>query len=472
MTHTNKKIPSLALLLGFIVAISSTPLLAVDKAESAKKSNELSLDDVQRFSTAISQIKRYYVKPVTDKELFEDAIRGMLSGLDPHSSYLDENDFKELTETTKGEFGGLGIEVTLDNGAIKVISAIDDTPAKAAGIKSGDYIIRLNEKPAQDMTLRDAVNMMRGKKGTKITLTILRKGSTKPLEISIVRDIIQIKSIKSRLFDKDYGYIRVSHFQATTASDLIKAINALKAQTQLKGLVLDLRNNPGGLLDSAIEMSDSFIQNRQSDPEELIVYTKGRLPGSDFSAKSTPGDIINNAPMIVLINEGSASASEIVAGALKDNHRAIILGTKSFGKGSVQTVLPLGKNRGIKLTTALYYTPSGTSIQAKGITPDVIVEDIKIPKTSKNNEDLLNVSEADLKGHLENGNSKKSVAREITTTNPTVAKSENSNELMYEDYQLHEALILLKGLVFTQNDSTKMLVKNSNKQASPYSDKP
>lgn len=425
--------------------------VALDKET---KTDQLSLDDVQLFSTAISEIKRYYVKPVKDKALFEDAIRGMLSGLDPHSTYLDENDFKELTETTKGEFGGLGIEVTLESGLIKVISAIDDTPAKAAGVKSGDLIIRLNEKSTKDMTLRDAVNMMRGKKGTKIILTILRKDEKKPLEISIVRDIIQIKSVKSKLYDGEYGYVRLSHFQQTTSSDLTKAINDLKQQSHgnLKGLILDLRNNPGGLLDSSIEVANTFLQNSKSDPQELIVYTKGRLPGSEFTAKTTPGDLLHKAPMVVLINEGSASASEIVAGALKDNHRAIIVGTKSFGKGSVQTVLPLGKNRGIKLTTAFYYTPSGVSIQAEGITPDIVVEDIHVPKSKKEESDAsLELKEADLKGHFENANKK--------STDPVIQK-ENDENLVYDDYQLNEALGVLKGLVLLQ-ESKRKFVKNT-----------
>ena len=448
-----------------LVALSLSTHALISSADTnqkdTSKTDQLSLDDVQRFSAAISEIKRYYVKPVKDSQLFEDAIRGMLSGLDPHSSYLDESDFKELTETTQGEFGGLGIEVTLDKGVIKVISAIDDTPAKAAGIKAGDLIVRLNEKPANDMTLRDAVNMMRGKKGTKITLTIVRKNVNKPLEISIVRDIIQIKSVKSRLFDNQLAYIRISHFQATTADDLKKTVNELKKQTNnsLKGLILDLRNNPGGLLDSAISVADDFLQDTPKDPVELIVYTKGRVPGSDFSAKTTPGDLIHKAPMVVLINEGSASASEIVAGALKDNHRAIILGTKSFGKGSVQTVLPLGKNRGLKLTTALYYTPSGTSIQATGITPDVIVEETEVPKKPKSDDEALTLSEADLKNHFENTTAKKATQLQ-TSKNATVntaheIKNENVTNVMYEDYQLHEALVLLKGLVLENRVENK-----------------
>lgn len=412
------------------------------KANEDKNTNRLPLQDVQRFSTAISQIKSYYVKDVNDKELFEDAIRGMLQGLDPHSAYLDEEDFRDLTANTRGEFGGLGIEVTMEKGVLKVIAPIDDTPAKKAGVKAGDYIIKIDDKSIKDFTLREAVSLMRGKKGEPIDLYILRKGHDKPLKFTIVRDIIHIKSVKSRLIDENYGYVRISHFQAPTTKDMITAIEKMQKQSKggLKGLVLDLRNNPGGLLDSAIEMSDAFIHNDKKGKEEMIVYTEGRLRGSKFQALARPGDILKKAPIVVLINGGSASGSEIVAGALQDNKRAIIMGERSFGKGSVQTVLPLDDKRGIKLTTALYYTPAGRSIQAKGIEPDIVVRDLKISDSSENEamEALGRVKEADLKGHLANGNKEKQVQK--------ASESNEDKQLAQTDYQLYEALNLLKGL--------------------------
>ena len=404
---------------------------------------QIPMEAVQRFSNALSLIKKYYVKPVDDKVLFDNAIRGMLSGLDPHSSYLDENEFKELETSTNGEFGGLGIEVTMEDGVVKVITPLVDTPAFKAGIKSGDYIIKLGSKSVQGLELKDAVNLMRGKAGSSIKLTIVRKGNNKLLSYTLLREKIEIKSVKSRLLDNQYGYVRLTQFQALTDKDMIQAIETLKktAGGPLKGLVLDLRNNPGGLLTSAIEISDAFMGKGDiKSKKELIVYTQGRLPGSKFTALSTNStDILANAPMVVLINNGSASASEIVAGALKDNNRAIILGTRSFGKGSVQTVLPLDDLRGIKLTTALYFTPSGTSIQAKGITPDIVVEEIAVPKDDyKSSVKNLNFSESDLSGHLANGNT-------TVKANANLPTADEQN-LLHEDYQLYAALTILKGL--------------------------
>jgi carboxyl-terminal processing protease len=430
------KINSFFLIITLGMSFSLTPVLA---SENTK--NRIPLEDVQRFSTAISQIKKYYVKPTEDKKLFDNAIRGMLAGLDPHSGYLDEDAFKDLQSSTSGEFGGLGIEVTMEDGVVKVITPIDDTPAYKAGIKAGDYIIKLGKKSVQGLTLKKAVKLMRGKKGSTIELTVYRKGEKKPLRFTIVREVIQVKSVKSKLLEKNYGYIRVSHFQALTARDVFKAVKQLKQKSggNIKGLILDLRNNPGGLLDSAIQVSDHFIHNDKTGKEELIVYTKGRLPGSKFTAIANPGDILNSAPIVVLINSGSASGSEIVAGALKDNKRTLLLGTKSFGKGSVQTVLPLDGKRGIKLTTALYYTPAGISIQATGIKPDIIIEDIKIPK-DKAKQKLLQFSEADLNGHLQNSNNRKKVKNNKL----------NTKKLIHEDYQLHTALTILKGMALAK----------------------
>ncbi len=425
-----------------VVGILLIPVQVLAAEEDT--SQRIPMEDVQRFSNAIGQIKKYYVKPVSDEELFDNAIRGMLAGLDPHSSYLNEEDFKELQTSTNGEFGGLGIEVTMEDGVVKVISPIADTPASKAGIKAGDYIIKLGSKSVQGMELKDAVNMMRGKIGSTIDMTILRKGENKPLQFNLLREKILIKSVKSKLLDHKYGYVRLSQFQALTAKDMELAVAQLKKEAggQLKGMILDLRNNPGGLLDSAIQVSDAFIDNDKKGHEELIVYTEGRLPGSKFTANANPGDILNNAPMIVLINNGSASASEIVAGALQDNKRAIIVGTRSFGKGSVQTVLPLDNKRGIKLTTALYFTPSGASIQAKGITPDIVIDELSMPK-SESKDSYSGFSEADLSGHILNANK---------DTGPTakVEAPNNDEDLMHQDYQLYAALNVLKGLSVAQ----------------------
>lgn len=430
---------TLALVYALALMLPLTAFTADETDTNNTNTKRIPLEDVQRFSNAIGEIKKYYVKPVDDKELFDNAIRGMLTGLDPHSSYLNEDEFKELQTSTSGEFGGLGIEVTMEDGVVKVITPLVDTPAFKAGIKSGDYIIKLGKESVQGLTLKDAVNLMRGKAGTTIELTILRKGASKPLTFDLIREVIQIKSVKSKMLSDGYGYIRLTQFQALTGKDMLQAIEQLKQQSngKLKGLVLDLRNNPGGLLDSAIQVSDAFLGNDKSGKQELIVYTEGRLAGSKFTALANPGDVLDNAPIVVLINNGSASASEIVAGALKDNKRAIILGTKSFGKGSVQTVLPLDGKTGIKLTTALYYTPSGTSIQAKGIIPDIVVEEMDVPKESVKKSDATGFSEADLSGHIINKNNPE---------DPNAKKEAKDDDLIHEDYQLYAALTVLEGM--------------------------
>lgn len=418
------------------------PLQGYGATENPETQKRIPMEEVQRFSKAISEIKKYYVKPIDDKALFDSAIRGMLSGLDPHSAYLDEESFNDLQTTASGEFGGLGLEVTMEEGVVKVVTPLVDTPAFKAGVKAGDYIIKIGNKSVQGMSLSDAVGLMRGKVGSTVDLTVLRKGAKKPLFMSLVREKILIKSVKSDLLDNKYGYVRLTQFQATTAQDMEKAIRKLKldAGGQLNGLILDLRNNPGGLLDSAIQVSDAFLDTDKNGKDEMIVYTQGRLPGSRFTAMANPGDILKKAPIVVLINNGSASASEIVAGALKDNKRAIIVGTKSFGKGSVQTVLPLDEKHAIKLTTALYYTPSGTSIQAKGITPDIVIEELKVSQDAAKNMDF---SEADLQGHLMNGNVKPGDTVEGVNQK---AKEQQNGALLHQDYQLYAALTILKGL--------------------------
>lgn len=437
LTHKMHYMP----LIATFTVISLFPVKGMTDTETNQTQQRIPLEDVQRFSNALSEIKRYYVKPVSDKELFDNAIRGMLSGLDPHSSYLNEDDYKELQTSTTGEFGGLGIEVTMEEGIVKVVTPLVDTPAYNAGIKPGDYIAKLGTKSVQGLTLKDAVNLMRGTPGSKIELTVLRKGQVKPLTFLLTREKIQIKSVKSELLDNTYGYVQLTQFQAQTYSDMVAAINKLvknSAGHKLKGMILDLRNNPGGLLDSAIQVSDAFLDQNNAGKQEMIVYTQGRLPGSKFTAMAHPGDIIDHAPMVVLINNGSASAAEIVAGALKDNARAIILGTRSFGKGSVQTVLPLDNSRAIKLTTALYYTPSGTSIQAKGISPDIVVDAIDIPKIASTKNTFLNLAESDLSGHLVNSNT--------TDNSKNKDIASNDEKLLHKDYQLYAALNILKGL--------------------------
>lgn len=436
----NKRVQSGVLVSFLSMSVGFSTITFAAQEEETAKNHRVPMEDVQRFSNAINQIKKYYVKPVDDKELFDNAIRGMLSGLDPHSSYLDEESFNDLQAATSGEFGGLGLEVTMEDGVVKVITPLVDTPAYKAGMKSGDYIIKIGTKSVQGLSLKDAVNMMRGKEGSTVDLTVLRKGVNKPLVFAVIREKILIKSVKSELLDNNYGYVRLTQFQATTSDDMQKAITQLKKQAngQLRGLILDLRNNPGGLLDSAIQVSDAFLDTKNTNgKEELIVYTQGRLPGSHFTAIANPNDILNNAPMVVLINNGSASAAEIVAGALKDNKRAIIVGTKSFGKGSVQTVLPLDDKTAIKITTALYYTPSGVSIQAKGISPDIVIEEVKVSKAN-DQLDALGFSEADLSGHLVNTDKQQEAKIKAAT--------KDDDKLLHQDYQLYAALTVLKGL--------------------------
>lgn len=392
--------------------------------------------DISRFTTAINEIKDFYVQPINDKKLLEDAIRGMLSGLDPHSEYLDEDAYKTLLMSTSGEFGGLGIEVTPEYGVLKVITPIDDTPASKAGIKAGDYIVAIDSKLVNEMTLKEAVEKMRGKKGTQITLTVLRKGDKTPINFKMTRAIIQITSVKSKMLDNQFGYVRISQFQQPTAELLTSAIESLKksAGGQLKGLVIDLRNNPGGLLETAVQVADVFLDSKKlTDYNKVIVYTEGRLPKVQYTAKASGGDLLNGAPLVILINEGSASASEIVAGALQDYHRAVIVGTTSFGKGSVQTVLPLDNTHAIKLTTALYHTPSGRVIQNIGIVPDVSIENLKITGNKPDTAALEPIKEFELKGHLQN---KTATAAAVLNVDQTT--------LALDDFQLYEAYKILK----------------------------
>jgi len=420
-----------------VVAVAAGMALSPTRgvlAEGVQNQAALPLKELRTFAEIFGRIKSDYVEQVEDKVLLEHAIRGMLSGLDPHSAYLDKQEYDELRVGTRGEFGGLGIEVGTEDGFIKVIAPIDDTPAQRAGIQAGDLIIRLDDQPVKGMSLNDAVKVMRGKPGTSITLTLIREGVDKPLEIKIERAVIHVVSVKSRMLEPGFAYLRVSHFQSRTTDDLLKSVGKLKKEAKkgLKGLVLDLRNNPGGVLNTAVSVSDAFLDGG------LIVYTQGRMEDSRLEFKAGPDDVLSGAPMVVLVNGGSASASEIVAGALQDHKRAIILGEPTFGKGSVQTVIPVDGSTAVKLTTARYFTPSGRSIQAEGIDPDIVLGSIEVMAKAKSA--VKQLKEADLARHLEgddNGKDKES-------------KDEEEKSLAEEDFQLNEALNLLKGLDIMQ----------------------
>ena len=425
----------------------------------------LPIEDLRAFTEVFGRIKNDYVEPVDDKKLISEAINGMLSGLDPHSAYLDVEAFKELQVGTQGEFGGLGIEVGMEDGFVKVVAPIEDTPAWRAGLKSGDLIIKLNETNVKGMTLNDAVKMMRGKPDTQITLTFVRKGDTKPRSVTLTRAVIQIQSVKSKLLEPGYAYFRVTQFQEHTAETLAKAIEKHFKENNgpMKGIVLDLRNDPGGLLNGAVAVSAAFLPS-----DALVVYTEGRtddakmklyarpeyyLRGSkDDYLKKLPKEI-KTVPMVVLVNNGSASASEIVAGALQDHKRAVVMGTQTFGKGSVQTILPLGNGTAIKLTTARYYTPDGRSIQAKGITPDIVVEEATITE----GEAAVRTRESDLQRHLINPdgtteNKTPTPMPQSTAPAPAPQAEDPPSDgsppdiVSKNDYQLNQAMNLLKGM--------------------------
>ena len=432
-------------------------------AEAQREPGRLSLpvEELRSFAEVFGAIKSGYVESVEDKKLINGAINGMLSDLDPHSAYLDPEAFKELQVGTQGEFGGLGIEVGMEDGFVRVVSPIEDTPAFRAGLKPGDLIIKLDDTPVKGMTLNDAVKKMRGKPKSPIRITILRKGEPKPFEVTLIRDVIRVQSVKSKMIEPGYGYVRVSQFQEHTTENLVKHLNTLYKDGPLRGFVLDLRNDPGGLLNGAVGVSAVFLP-----PKSLVVSTDGRTEDAKRKFNASPEDYlrgtredflkslpagIKTVPMVVLVNGGSASASEIVAGALQDYKRATVIGTTTFGKGSVQTILPLGNNTAIKLTTARYYTPNGRSIQAKGIVPDVEVEEPGASGTRMRESDLLK--------HLEND--KDAAAKPAEKAAPAVkasskgdAKAEPSTEprtapiepASIEDFQFQQAMNHLKGL--------------------------
>ncbi len=409
--------------------VATALLLATSLSTFAvEEKGQLPLDELRTFADVFNQIRVGYVEEIDDSTLLEYAIQGMLSGLDPHSVYLTKDAFEDLQNTTSGEFTGLGLEVGMEDGYVKIISPIDGSPAAAAGLQSGDMILKLDNVPVKGMSLNEAIDIMRGPKGSSIELTIGRPGESQPFELTLVRDTIKTASVRQRWLEPGYGYIRIAQFQKATGDDVGKALQKLMAEQTLKGLVLDLRNNPGGILGASVEVAGLFLDGGP------VVYTKGRLPNSDTHYDATAKDASGGVPLIVLINSGSASASEIVAGALQDQERAVIMGTRSFGKGSVQTILPLSESRAVKLTTALYFTPKGRSIQAEGIEPDVVVQRAKVTAY-----DLPpRIKEADLSGHLDNANGRKAP--------PSSARGVKEEALLSADNQLYEALTLLKGL--------------------------
>jgi carboxyl-terminal processing protease len=469
MTHKAKFV--LVGLAGVLAGAALTLNLSAIADKDAETA--LPVEELRAFTDVFARIKSDYVEPVDDKKLITEAINGMLTGLDPHSAYLDAEGFKDLQVGTQGEFGGLGIEVGMEDGFVKVVSPIEDTPAFKAGVKPGDLIIKLDDTPVKGMTLNDAVKRMRGKPGSTIKLTIVRKGVDKPVVLTLTRAVIKIRSVKSTMLENGYGYVRVTQFQEHTGELLVEALQKLYKENKapLKGLILDLRNDPGGLLNGAVAVTAAFVK-----PGSLVVYTEGRSEDArmrlsasrehylrpmeaDYLKKLPEG--VKQVPMVVLVNGGSASASEIVAGALQDHKRAVVMGTRSFGKGSVQTILPIGNGTAIKLTTARYFTPNGRSIQATGIVPDIIVEDPAMPEA----ENGLGIREADLERHLTNPNGEEpapeSKPSERTQTPPAdkpgkdkkpvpVPTLEPGQIVSKNDFQVNQALSLLKGLQIFQ----------------------
>ncbi|MDX8404350.1 MAG: S41 family peptidase, partial [Mariprofundaceae bacterium] len=417
---------------GVLVATLTVSLVAGSEIRSAEHYEDLAL-----FTSVLNHVRSNYVEPVSEHDLLTGALNGMLRELDPHSAFMDRQAYDEMQVDTRGEFGGLGIEIVAAEGGIRVIAPIEDTPAYRAGILAGDLIIKIEDQLAKDMSLIEAVKIMRGKPGSSIHLTIFREADAQPIDVKIVRAVIKVKSVKSDLLAPGYVYLRIAQFQEKTSDQLKKQFADLRKRSsnKLHGAVLDLRNNPGGLLDQAVEVTDLFLD------EGGIVSTKSRV-GRNMSFEAQKGDLLHGLPLVVLINNGSASASEIVSGALQDSKRAVLMGTKTFGKGSVQRIVPLNDGTAFKLTTSLYYTPSGRSIQATGIEPDITVEQVVIKVEDKKKR--ISISERDLKGHLKNGNGASKQKK-----NKKLAKgevSERIKERLSKDVQLQRALDLLKGL--------------------------
>ncbi|HET9122681.1 MAG TPA: S41 family peptidase [Acidiferrobacteraceae bacterium] len=428
----------LILLVGILAGAGVTFERAVlaDRAEagSASGMGPLPFNQLKTFAEVFNTVKADYVFPVSNKKLITYAIRGMLSRLDPHSGYMDRRQFHDLEVDTEGRFGGLGLEVSMQRGMLVVVSPIDGSPAAHSGIKPGDVIIQINKQAVEGMTLGEAVHMMRGKAGSQITLTVVRKGTAKPLSFTLTRSVIHVPSVRGRMLAAGFGYLRISQFQSNTPANIRHQFADLVRENHgpLQGLVLDLRNNPGGVLTAAVSVADDFLQHG------VIVSTKGRTPDANHAFRATPGDLLHGAPMIVLVNGGSASAAEIVSGALQDHHRALVVGTQTFGKGSVQTILPMPNGGALRLTTAQYYTPDGKSIQDVGITPNIVVHQGKFVRSGSGQ---LLLRETDLSGHLQNPDG-------IKPVKPKPGKPEYGS--LDNDFQLQQALNLLKGIAMTE----------------------
>ena len=442
----------------FFTALVCQPVSAQETAEGPhdnphqadlEERQSLPLEELQMFADVFNQIRQGYVESVPDSELFEMAVQGMLSGLDPHSVFLEEKAYDSLQENTQGEFSGLGIEIGQERGYITIIAPIDGSPAEAAGLEAGDVILKIDGESIRDLPVDRSVDLMRGPTGSEVLLTIGRRGTQDPFDVTVIRDIIKVPSVRSRELMKGYLWLRAAQFQKDTGNEAIAVLQEALAEGGLNGVVLDLRNNPGGVLGASVDMAGALLDGG------LVVYTEGRHPQAAERFEASPGDILDDLPIVVLINGGSASASEIVAGALQDRRRAVIMGTRSFGKGSVQTILPVTETRAVKLTTALYYTPNGRSIQAEGIVPDIVVERAEVTSV----ESARRTKESDLQGSLSGGDPVN-----------TEAESESLTELRNSDNQLYEALTLLRGInLLRPNTVPELSLDQTTASAAPAS---
>ncbi len=423
---------------GCLLGLIFNPAYSVNNHKS-EQSMGLSTEELKKLNNAIAVVKQYYYRDIQNKHFFKQAINGILSGLDPYSVYLDDRDLKNFVQILSGRYNGIGVEIFPDHGAIRIVTPLDDTPATRAGLKPGDLIIQINHQAIQGMSTEDAISMLHGKAGAVLSLTIMRKGIVKPFVVKVRREIIKLKTVKYKILEPGYGYVRLAIFQDQTEREMVDAIIRLvkiSGKGGLKGLVLDLRNNPGGLLESAVQVADDFLDGDVLKGDKVIVYTKGQVEESHLMITASSGDILPDVPVAVLINEGTASSAEIVAGALQDHKRAIVIGNRSFGKGSVQTIIPLGKNDAIKLTTATYYTPKGRSIQDRGIEPNLIIDDIKFTKDGA--QVIPRIDDGLVLGHIKN------VGTLVTQANLVTRKTKLDSALAREDYQLYEALNVVK----------------------------
>jgi len=455
-THSLRTVAAIAFgtVFGLSIALTHGVLAERSDEETTKiEATGLPVEDLQTFVEILTRVQDGYVEDVTDSQLLENAIRGMLSGLDPHSAYLDAQEFEDITASTQGQFGGLGIEVQMQDGLVRVVAPIDDTPAARAGVEAGDLIVKIDDTTVKGMTLTEAVRKMRGEPGTDIELTIAREGKAQPVFVTITRDIIKVSSVRTRVLTDDIGYIRISTFTNNTSDNLREEIATMREDLgdELRGIVIDLRNNPGGVLNAAVDVSDAFLDGGN------VVSIRGRREGQvrDFNAQS--GDLVSGMPIVVLVNGGSASASEIVAGALQDHRRAVVVGSKTFGKGSVQTILPLSNDGAVKLTTARYYTPDGRSIQAEGITPDIELQSYKLERV----ETGISMREADLGNRLSNGQEDEETKKQREAVERAGGKDDKDGkdaeaedrkptklgDIAKEDFALYEAIVVLRGLI-------------------------